>query len=82
MTAPEKFDQSSERKFTNGDIVRVLRSSGEIEDGWRMFGYAEGDETCIVKKDDGNGGGLAKAYKNFRLNILEFVSSCRSTNED
>jgi hypothetical protein len=52
MTTPEGFQTEEERVFKNGDIVKVKRSSGVIEDDWKISDFDTEAGRYVLHKDD------------------------------
>lgn len=46
--------EAGERIFKLQDVVRVKRSSGEIEEGWIVFYVDEEADRIVVMKKDGS----------------------------
>lgn len=44
----EGIEQNGERNFETGEKVKVIRSSGEMEDGWEVV-IIEGDRVMVTK---------------------------------
>jgi len=59
----EKFPDEKEKVFLEGDVVRVKRSSGEIEDGWVVFSFNPIQKEYSVKKEGTERGTLTKIVK-------------------
>jgi len=68
MATPEGIESSQDKDeeildFKQGETVRVLRTSGETDDDWEVFGYDEYSGTVTVHKEDPKDGQLTKVVK-------------------
>jgi len=56
-SADNEIEPTAEHEFVIGDTVRVKRTSGDIEDDWKVSEISEDGKTVIVRKPapDGNG---------------------------
>jgi hypothetical protein len=50
VTPSKPIERQEEIRLRKGDIVRVQRSSGEIESGWEIFGFDQKTGNAIVHK--------------------------------